>query len=44
MDYNVLEQKTLSELRMQAKELGVHGFSTMKKGPLVVEIMRTHAR
>ncbi|MEM8858946.1 MAG: transcription termination factor Rho [Chloroflexota bacterium] len=44
MDYNVLEQKTLSELRMQAKELGVNGFSTMKKGPLVFEIMRTHAR
>lgn len=44
MDYNILEQKTLSELRMLAKEIGVNGFSTMKKGPLVMEIMRTEAQ
>lgn len=44
MDYNVLEKKTLSDLRMLAKEIGVNGFSTMKKGPLVFEILRTEAR
>lgn len=44
MDYNALEKKTLSELRMLAKEIGVTGFSTMKKGPLVYQILRTEAQ
>lgn len=44
MEYIELEKKTLSELRTIARELGVNGFSTMKKGPLVYEVMRAEAK
>ncbi len=44
MEYIELERKKLSELRNIGRELGVSGFSTMKKQQLVYEIMRVHAR
>ncbi|MDJ0755521.1 MAG: transcription termination factor Rho [Ardenticatenaceae bacterium] len=44
LEYVELEKKKLSELRTIAKDMGVSGFSTMKKGVLVYEVMRAQAR
>lgn len=44
MEYIELERKKLSELRNIARELGVSGFSNMKKQQLAYEIMRTQAK
>ena len=44
MDIAELESKRLVELRDIAREIGVPGFSTMKKQDLVFGIMRTHAQ
>lgn len=44
MEYIELERKKLSELRNIAREIGVSGFSTMKKQQLAYEIMRTQAK
>jgi transcription termination factor Rho len=43
MEYTELEKKKLTELRVMARELGVTGFSSMKKQQLAYEIMRTQA-
>ena len=43
MDIGELEQKKISELRDVAREIGVAGFSTMKKADLIIEIMRKNA-
>ena len=43
MDIGDLEQKKLGDLRDLAREMGVAGFSTMKKLDLVYEIMRKDA-
>ncbi|MBK8432426.1 MAG: transcription termination factor Rho [Chloroflexi bacterium] len=43
MDFAELERKKLNELKVIGRELGVAGFSTMKKQQLAYEIMRVNA-
>jgi transcription termination factor Rho len=43
MDFAELERKKLTELRVTAREMGIAGFSGMKKQQLVYEIMRIEA-
>ena len=44
MDIAALESKRLTELREDARDMEISGFSTMKKQELVFEIMRVEAR
>jgi len=43
MDIGELESKKLNELRDTARELGITGYSSMKKHKIVYEIMRANA-
>jgi transcription termination factor Rho len=43
MDIAQLEQRTLDELRQLAREVAITGYSRMKKGDLMLALMRDHA-
>jgi transcription termination factor Rho len=43
MDIAQLEQRTLEELRQLAREVSITGYSRMKKGDLMLALMRDHA-
>ncbi len=43
MDIVQLEQRTLDELRQLAREVAITGYSRMKKGDLMLALMRDHA-
>lgn len=44
MDINELQSKNLSDLHEQARDLGVAGYSNLRKNDLVIEIMRADAK
>jgi transcription termination factor Rho len=44
MDFTKLETQKLNELRDHAREIGIPGFSTMKKQELIVEITRNKVK
>jgi transcription termination factor Rho len=43
LNYSVLDQKSLTELREVAKETGVSGYSKLKKNDLIFKLLRTKA-
>jgi transcription termination factor Rho len=44
MDIKELDSKTITELRDQAREMSISGFSTLRKNELVFEILRAKAK